>query len=332
MSLLTIGLPVYNAMPYLREAVDSLIAQTYPNFKVLAIVDESADGSTEFMRTVRDSRFDVIFQKKTGLIPTLNRMLREVDSPWLMRMDGDDIAYPTRVARTIECCEQHPDAGMFASIAEYYPPDRAVGVFRASWGTPKELRDQVKSGYLLSFCHPAATLNVQKTLSVGGYDETLEHAEDADLWWRMALNYDIHIIPEALLGYRQHGGQSTTVALKQNAVDLLYVQYRLLSRLWQLEPLSKETVRAHLSDLIPLRDLVAKSHLRDVNIHLSQGKRWRAITAVGHAMHASPTFFYKRLRDELRRNRTILNGVDPKLFLARREVLWPGQIPEPPQA
>lgn len=325
MDQITIGLPVYNGMPFVRETVESLLAQTSSRFRVLVTVDESTDGTEAYLRSVKDARFQIIFQRRSGLIPTLNRMLREVETPWLMRLDADDIAYPQRVQRTLEYIAKYPETAIFPATAEYYPRGRALGVFRSSWGTPEELRKQVRSGYLLSFCHPAVTLNVEKILSLGGYDETLQHAEDADLWWRAALVYDIRIIPEALVGYRQHSGQSTTTALKQNAVDLLYVQYRLLSQLWGLTPLPKETVRPHLEGHIPLRHLVAKTHLRDVNIQLAQADRISAARSALAAIAASPSFVWRRFRDDRRRNQPILNGVDPKRFSADHTQLWPGQ-------
>jgi glycosyltransferase involved in cell wall biosynthesis len=322
MGLLTVGLPVYNAMPYLRDTMTSLLAQTSDQFRILAIVDECADGSVEYMESLQDERLRVIFQKRIGLIPTLNRMLRDVDTPWLMRQDADDIAYPERVDRTLEYIKRFPDAGMFASIARYYPPERSLGVFRASRGTPEQLRSIVQRGYLLTFCHPSVTLNVAKTLAVGGYSETLEHAEDADLWWRLAIPYDVEIIPEILLGYRQHIGQATTQAMRQNLVDLLYVQYLLLSRLWDLKPRTKEAVRPHLEQFVPVRQLLAKEKLRRVNIRAAKRDFAGAIGFAFGAFATSPKFVLSRIWDEVSQEREIVNGINPGLFQKAKAQLW----------
>lgn len=322
MALVTVGLPVYNAMPYLRDTMTSLLTQTSNEFKILAMVDECSDGSVEYMAGLRDERLQVVFQKRVGLIPTLNRMLREVDTTWLMRQDADDIAYPQRVERTLEYIKRFPDAGMFSSVARYYPPERSLGVFRASRGSPQELRAIVQRGYLLTFCHPSVTLNVAKTLDVGGYSETLEHAEDADLWWRLAIPYDINIIPEILLGYRQHIGQATTLAMKQNVVDLLYVQYLLLSKLWKLTPRTKEAVRPHLEQFIPVRQLLAKEKLRRVNIRAAEHDFVGALRFALSAFAASPEFVMNRLWDEISRSRIIANGIDPERFERAKAQLW----------
>ena len=81
MSLVTVGLPVYNAMPFLPETIDSLLQQTCADFEVLAIDDGSTDDSLDYLMSIQDSRFKVISQPNAGLTNTLNRMLAEVETP-----------------------------------------------------------------------------------------------------------------------------------------------------------------------------------------------------------------------------------------------------------
>ena len=328
MPLLTVGLPVRNAMPYLRQTIESLLNQTSREFKILAIVGDCQDGSIEYLASVKDERLRVIVDKETRLIPTLNRILREIDTPWLMRQDADDVSYPRRIERTLEFIAKFPDAGMFYSIAEYYPPERSLGVFRASRGTPADLKAIVQNGYLLSFCHSAVTLNVQKTLEVGGYSESLSHAEDADLWWRIALAYDIEIIQEVLVGYRQHEGQATTQAVRQNFIDLLYVQYLLLSRLRNRAPLTKEEVRPNLERFVTARQVTAKLKLRQVNIRAANHDLLGAVTSGIGALSASPKLVWDRICDEILRKRVILNGINPGIFEKDKSRFW--NLPDKP--
>ncbi len=155
-------------MPYLPEAMDSLLAQTSSCFEILAIVDGATDSSLEYLRTIRDSRLRILTQPNLGVTRTLNRMLRECRTPWLVRQDADDVSHPTRIERLLAAIRESPDAGMFYSLANYHPRERAVGSFRCTRGTPLELRSIVRSGYLLSICHPTVALNVHKTLALGG--------------------------------------------------------------------------------------------------------------------------------------------------------------------
>jgi glycosyltransferase involved in cell wall biosynthesis len=117
----TVGLPVYNAMPYLPEAMDSLLAQTSSCFEILATVDGATDTSFEYLRSIRDPRLRILTQPNLGVTRTLNRMLRECRTSWLVRQDADDVSHATRIERLVAAIRESPDAGMFYSLANYHP-------------------------------------------------------------------------------------------------------------------------------------------------------------------------------------------------------------------
>jgi exopolysaccharide biosynthesis WecB/TagA/CpsF family protein len=321
MTQLTVGIPVFNAMPYLRESMESILHQTYSDFVIVAINDGSTDESLEYLKSIRDRRLHVWNQPNRGLTATLNRMLEEAKTPWLVRFDADDIAYPDRLARTIEHIERHPDAGMFYSLADYHPA-KSVGQFRSTKGSPKQITELVRSGYLPSICHPTVTLNVDKTKSLGGYRFDL-HVEDIDLWWRMALQYDIRLIPEATVGFRQNTQSVSSANLEAQALNTLYVQYLLLSHLWNREPLSYQEARKPLARLGNRGHLDFKAHLRSFNMELGKGNRLRGIWEVGRAILASPQEFSRRVLDEFISSRRIVVGEPVALFRQHQSILWP---------
>jgi len=320
--LVTIGLPVYNAMPYLPEAVESLLAQQWPHFEILAIVDGATDRSLEYLRSIRDPRLRILTQPNLGVTATLNRLLRECRTPWLIRQDADDISHPRRIARIVSAIESAPRAAMFYSLANYHPRTRSIGSFRCSRGTPAQLRAIVRDGYLLSICHPTVALNVEKTLALGGYRVGL-HNEDADLWWRMALAHDIHCIPEELIGFRQNPSSISARNLAEQAVAALYVQYLLLSHLTRRVPQSFTAIHHRLERLLSPARLRAKERLREFNIRFAQRKYIHAATAFAASAAASPAHVLGRLRDELAPSAgTIANGIRPQLFFRHKETLW----------
>ena len=328
-SLITIGLPVYNAMPYLPEAMESLLAQQCSNFEILAIVDGATDDSLEYLRSIAahpsiGSRLRVLTQSNQGVTPTLNRLLRECRTPWLVRQDADDVSHPHRISRLLSAMESAPHAGMFYSLANYHPRGGAVGTFRCTRGTPRQLRDIVRSGYLLSICHPTVALNVEKTRALGGYRIGL-HNEDADLWWRMALAHEIHCIPEELVGFRQNESSVSSRNLASQAVAALYIQYLLLSHLTRRAPRSFSATQNRLQDLLSLRRLRAKERLREFNIQFANKHYLRAAGAIATSAAASPAHVFGRLRDEFapsRLNKPITNGIPPRLFFRNQEALW----------
>ena len=325
--LLTVAIPVHNAMPYLRASLESILGQSYEDFSILVIVDGTHldgvdDGSLEYLHTIRDARLRVVEQQHCGLTFTLNRMLRECETPWLVRQDADDISAPERLARIVDAIGHHPDAGMFYSNAAYYPPGKSFGLFRSTRGTPDEIRAVARSGYIPAICHPSVALNVQKTHAVGGYRPGIQ-CEDADLWWRMALAFDIRFIPEILLLFRQNPGSLTSRNLLEQEVHGLYVQYLLLSQLQSRTPEKLADVESELLQMIDESKLLAKERLRSFNMHMAENRRMRALQALAACLLASPRYFIERLRDELFPRRLIANGIAPRYFRRRSATLWP---------
>jgi hypothetical protein len=321
MPLLTVAIPVFNAMPHLPASLESILGQSYRDFEILVVNDGSTDGSLEYLQSIRTSRLRIINQKNQGLTATLNRMLAEVSTPWMVRQDADDIAYPQRLARTAEYIKRFPQSGMFCSLADYYPRG-CYGQFRATRGTPEHFRDLVLSGYLPSCCHPTVTLNVERTIAVGGYGFNL-FVEDIDLWWRMALKHDIRLIPEATLGLRQNLQSTSSANLAKQALHTLYIQYLLLSHLWDLAPLPYELACQELSSLLDSRMLKFKTHLRGFNMEMGRGNRFEALWKLAAAFVTSPACFSQRLIDELLAHQTISLGEQPYLFFQNLNALWP---------
>jgi len=317
---ITVGMPVCDAMPWLPEAMDSLLSQTTRAFPILAIVDGGSDGSADYLRTLHVPRLRVIEQPHAGVTATLNRLLREAPTPWLVRMDADDVSYPHRIATLLSAIEQHPDAGLIYSLADYHPRDLCAGQFRCSRGTAEELHSIVEHGYLLSICHSTVALNVEKALAVGGYRMDL-HAEDADLWWRMARHYDIRCIPQALVGFRQSEHSVSSQHLQSQQLAALYVQYLLLSDLWKLQPQPLTAVARVLEGFLNPAAVRAKDWLRRSNMHLARRERWRGVADLARSICASPGYVAGRVRDEFRKT-AIANGVAPRLFWERKETLW----------
>lgn len=324
----TVGLPVYNGMPYLREAMSSLLAQTYSDFDIMVVDDGSTDDSLEYLRSIPDPRLRILTQENSGITATLNRMLREVASPWLARHDADDVAYPTRLARVVQEIGKFPDSGMFYSFAEYYP-DKSLGRFRSTRGSPNAIRELVRSGYMPCICHPSVTLNVQKAIALGGYRFNL-HAEDIDLWWRMALQHEIHCIPEALIGFRQNFESVSSNNLPAQVVNGLFIQYLLLSHLNGFCPRQIEEIKPVLQQLVDPAKLRCKERLRAFNMELGQGNRLGALREAASAFVASPAAFLQRGLDELLDWRTLGWGEDPARFFSVKSELWPAGVGQTP--
>lgn len=110
MARVTVLMPTYNVAPYVKEAVDSVLRQTYADFELLVIDDCSADGTPDVVRTIDDPRIHIVQNEHNlGLADNLNRGLSLIGTELVARMDGDDIAEPHWLKSEVDYLDTHPD-------------------------------------------------------------------------------------------------------------------------------------------------------------------------------------------------------------------------------
>lgn len=319
--LFTIGMPVSNAMPYLPEAVESVLRQTYPHFELLIINDGSRDESLEYLRSLNDPRIRILSQENRGLTLTLNRMLEEARTPFLVRLDADDVACSERLALIAGVLGHHPAAGMLYSRATHYGHVRAIAAARSTEGTPNELRELTRAGYLLSIVHSSVVLNVAKARALGGYRFDL-HIEDLDLWWRMALRHEVIFVPQVTVQYRLNHDSLCINNLRRLSANALFAQYLLLSHLWGLEPRPYEAVIGALSSLVDASRLAYREQMWRAAAHLSARRYRSAMPHLLKALLHSPAHFLRRVRYPFRREAMVCLGEDPRRFRRIEPRLW----------
>ena len=105
---ISVLLPAYNAQAYLRESIESILAQTFSDFELIIINDGSTDQSLEIMTSFKDSRIRIINQENAGLPISLNRGIRLARGIYLARQDADDISLPNRFSAKVQFLDRHP--------------------------------------------------------------------------------------------------------------------------------------------------------------------------------------------------------------------------------
>ncbi len=207
--MVTVLLPVYNGEKYLREAIDSILNQTYTDFEFLIINDGSTDRTEEIILSYTDPRINYVKNEQNiKLIATLNKGLKLAKGKYIARMDGDDVSLPARLEKQIGYMEKHPEIGLCGS---YIQTLEAGSEYIIKYQTES---DQIKFRLLFDthFPHPAAVLR-KSVLTENNLEYELKyiHAEDYVLWNRMALHTGLHNIPEVLVLKRSHDEQVSIV-------------------------------------------------------------------------------------------------------------------------
>ncbi len=231
-------MPVCNGEPYVSEAIDSILAQTYDEFELLVLDDGSTDRSPEILRSyeVRDRRVRVITRENRGIVPSLNEMIALSGGEYIARMDADDISHPTRFEKQVAYLAAHPECVAVGTNAMLIDPE---GWPIAEYVT-NFTHEKIDAAHLLgrggSICHPSVMMRKSVLERVGGYNEEFPHAQDLDLFLRLAEVGRLANLTEVLLDYRRHFGTA--------GVRRLGLQFQLATRAVQnarhrrgLEPL-----------------------------------------------------------------------------------------------
>lgn len=225
----SIVLPVHNGMPFLREAVASLLNQTYPYFDVIAIDDGSTDNSREYLQSIKDPRFKVHFNMQNeGLVSTLNKGIRLSHGQYIARMDSDDVSAPERIEKQVKFLEDNTEFGVCGTQIEVFG---ILNDYRKHPVKHQEIADQfLTKGCVIA--HPSIMFRA-KIIKVlpSPYSEDFHCAEDYELWTRLILKTKFANIDETLLKYRTHDGQisQNRLSIQQKQSSLIKYQYLINS-------------------------------------------------------------------------------------------------------
>jgi glycosyltransferase involved in cell wall biosynthesis len=226
---LSVLMPARNAAPYIREALDSILAQTFGDFEVLLFDDGSTDATRSIAASIPDPRIRISGTRTSrGIVSVLNDCLHEARGRFIARADADDIAHALRFERQVAFLDSHPDVGV-------------CGTWMTSFGDGNEnlyafpaAHEEIVADLLFnpSVVHP--TVMFRAALEESGdirWREGFDHAEDYEWLIRLSSFTRFANVTESLYAYRVHPGQVGSVhAAEQDAITQR-LQRELIERL-----------------------------------------------------------------------------------------------------
>lgn len=210
----TILMPVYNGEKYLREAIESILNQSFADFELLVINDGSTDSSVKIIEAYSDFRIRLVHNEKNlKLIATLNKGIDLARGEYIARMDCDDVSHPERLEKQVKFMDSHPEIGICSSWADYI--DETGNVIGQLQNPTGDLLQ--KTFWRPSPIIHAACMAKSNLFRENKFDPEYCHAEDYELWLRLYEQTKFFNIDEYLYRIRFHGDR---VSVQQREFQL----------------------------------------------------------------------------------------------------------------
>jgi len=192
-------IPVHNCEDYIREAIDSVLNQTYKDFEVIVINDGSTDKTEEILRQYGD-KIRWKSQENKGQAFAVNEGIKMAEGGYIAYLDADDVCLPERFESQVKYLDDHPDVGLVYS--DCYQVDEYGSIIRTRKSKPHDKFILLQSNYIPR----SAVMHKRECLDeVGLFDESITGDDDWDMWIRISEKFEMGYTGEPLVKYRVHG-------------------------------------------------------------------------------------------------------------------------------
>jgi glycosyltransferase involved in cell wall biosynthesis len=265
--LISVCIPTYNGTKYLRECIDSVLAQTFTDFEVLVVDDQSSDETLSIVweYATHDHRIRVIQNEQNlGLVGNWNRCIELAQGEWIKFVFQDDLVAPTCLEQmllaskpesSILCCRRNFifETGVKESVRQYYLTIRTVESFFPGLTniSAADYCGVVLEDEVLNFVGEPTAVMLHRSVfyRFGVFNPHLIQFCDLEFWTRVAIHTGIIYVPETLATFRVHAGATTAVNKTSR-----YYRARIL------DPIPMLNDFAFHSNYAPLRTTAASRH------------------------------------------------------------------------
>jgi glycosyltransferase involved in cell wall biosynthesis len=230
--LVSVIMSVHNGERWLKEAIDSIVNQTYTRWEFIIIDDASTDNTWQILQTfpLDKSVTTMRLTEKNGLTRNLGGAIVLTNGEFIARMDADDISEPDRLAKQVAFLQKMPSVDVVACFVSLI--DEKGDLIRSQWeddrktATYSSIRAMLPSRNCIA--HPSVMMRAS-VVKAYNYNPAQTHSQDWDLWLRMINDGRIiEKIQEPLLRYRVHNTSVTSTTNKKSAFakkDEFYKRY-----------------------------------------------------------------------------------------------------------
>lgn len=231
--LVSVVMSVYNGEKYLREAIDSILNQTFTDFEFIIINDGSTDDTLKIIKSYKDPRIVLISRKNLGLVASLNEGIKKAKGKYIARQDADDVSHERRLGQQVDVMHRDPNnliCGTFA--VSFDTKGKKTGELVFPYLYPDVQRRLAVANTLVH-----GSILMKRQIAQKGYSADVGPAEDYDLWLR-SLRYKMCIVPQFLYYYRDNpeGISQKKQAIQADSTDKLKLSFMPIVKIPFLRP------------------------------------------------------------------------------------------------
>jgi teichuronic acid biosynthesis glycosyltransferase TuaG len=227
MPLVSVVIPVYNQERYIKEAVDSVLQQTYPQVELVVVDDGSTDQTPEILKTY-GSRLRYLRQANAGAATALNRGIEAASGELVGWLSSDDVYESTKVQRQVELFEARPEISLTYTDFNVIDGDgRVVRTVRSPYYSDR--KEFIRRLILGNFVNGSSVIAKKKALiDTGLFDPVMTYHADANMWLRLLKHHQFGHVGEVLLNYRWHAGNASN-----NVAAMRRHRYVYFDKIWE---------------------------------------------------------------------------------------------------
>jgi glycosyltransferase involved in cell wall biosynthesis len=218
-NLISVVIPTYNRVPFLKDAIDSVLSQTFQAFELIVIDDGSTDDTPNLLSSY-GNKIKVITQANQGPSAARNRGIEAAKGKWIAFLDSDDVWKPDKLEKQVQFIIDYPDTRVCQTEETWIRNGKRVN--------PRK-KHEMHSGWIYEKCLPLCIVSPSSVMihqdvfeKVGLFDETMPACEDYDLWLRISPYYPVLLIRKQLI--IKQGGHADQQSRAVDSLDRLRIK------------------------------------------------------------------------------------------------------------
>jgi len=225
---ISVIMSAYNRDDYLKEAVDSILDQTFSDFEFIIINDGSSDGTHDILKNYKDSRLRIFEQQNMGLTKSLNKGITFSNGEYIARQDADDVSLSERFEKQVRFLDERSDIALLGTAAiriNHNGKELDIVRYPEDDGT---IRNRLLE--FNPFWHTSVMMRKKCLDETGIYREISDSVDDYDLWLRISEKYKLANLSEPLVKYRLEINSITVTNIEEQLMKRDFVRALALER------------------------------------------------------------------------------------------------------